>query len=154
MKASESQGSRGFSLPELLVALAIAGLLIAIAVPLVADTMRSAKVRSAADQMANDLRAARMIAVSKRVNVPFTVNTDPTNTYSYTDAHGVVRTVNMPLGVSIASATPATVTFQANGALSSAASTVVQVALGSGVTERWTVSTNTLGVSSLTWVRN
>ncbi len=154
MKATESKGARGFSLPELLVALAIAGLLIAVAVPLVADTMRSAKVRSAADQMAMDLRAARMIAVSKRISVPFTINPDPTNTYSYTDAHGVLRTVIMPTGVRIASASPSTVTFQTNGALSSAATAVVQLPLGSGVTERWTVRTNTLGVSTLSWVRN
>lgn len=145
--------SRGYSLAELLIVLAIIGVTVAVAVPLVADNMRSAKVRGAADQLAMDMRAARMIAVSKRTTVPLTINADPTNTYSYTDAKGVVRQITLPTGVRIASASPSTVSFLRDGSLSSASTAVLEVSLGSSTVERWTVTTNTMGVAKLDWVR-
>ena len=145
--------TRGYSLAELLIVLAIIGVTVAVAVPLVADNMRSAKVRAAADQLAMDMRAARMIAVSKRATVPLTINADPTNTYAYTDARGVLRLITMPRGVRITSANPTSVSFLPNGSLSSASTAVLEVSLGSSAVERWTVTTNTLGVAKLDWVR-
>lgn len=152
--AIEGDGrSRGYSLAELLIVLAIIGVTVAVAVPLVADSMRSAKVRGAADQLAMDMRAARMIAVSKRMTVPLTINADPANTYSYTDARGVARHVTLPTGVRITSASPSSVSFLPNGSLSSAATATLEVSLGSSSVERWTVTTNTMGVAKLDWVR-
>lgn len=146
------RGQRGFSLAEILVVIAIVALLVAIVVPLVGSTLRAAAVRGAADQFAIDLRAARMIAVTRQNNVDFTITVDPTNRYAYTRQDGTIRTIDMPRGVKIVSSSPTTITFQANGSVVAAATTVLEVAVDSG-TERWTVSTNTLGMPTIVRAR-
>ena len=63
----------GFSVGELLVVITIIALVVAIAVPLVAEQVRQAKIRGAADNYAMALQAVRMIAVTKRVQHSMTL---------------------------------------------------------------------------------
>jgi len=149
----DGTGSRGYSLPELLIVVALIGLAVAVAIPLIGDTLRMARVRSAADQLALDLRAARTVAVVKRTTVPFAINAAPQNTYEYTDAKGVLRHVVLPVGVRITSATPSTINFLASGAVTGGATAVMEVALGEGITERWTIQVSIAGVPTMTKVR-
>lgn len=142
------RGQRGFSLGELLAVLAIAGIVVTIGVPLVSEQLRQAKIRSAADQYAMSLKAARMIAVSKHAALPVTVQADPANTYSYADTDGDVRTIRMPDGVRIVS-TDSPITFQTNGSLTAQATTVIEANMTAGEIERWTVTTSILGISSI-----
>ena len=142
------RGQRGFSLGELLAVLAIAGIVVTIGVPLVSEQLRQAKIRSAADQYAMSLKAARMIAVSKRSPVSILIITHPTNSYQYTDAAGRVRQVVLPTGVRITSSdTP--ITFQLNGSLATGTTTVMETDLISDIVERFTVTTNTLGAPTV-----
>lgn len=143
---------RGFSLGELLVVIAIVALAAGVAVPLVAEQFRQAKIRAAADQFSMTLKAARMIAVSKRTTVNVTVATDPTNSYSYPDQTGTVRTVQVPDGVRILSSTDP-ISFRLNGSIPAQATTVMEADLTSGTTERWTVTTSVLGVSTISHQR-
>ena len=83
MTGAGMRGARGFSLSEMLVVVAIVGLAVAIAIPLTSEQVRLAKVRSAADEFAIHLKAARMIAVTKRQDVVFTILPDPVNAYTY-----------------------------------------------------------------------
>jgi prepilin-type N-terminal cleavage/methylation domain-containing protein len=145
--------TRGYSLPEVLIVIALIGIAVAIAIPLVGDSFRMARIRSAADQLALDLRAARTVAVVKRTTVPFAIGAAPQNSYEYTDAKGVVRRVALPAGVTIASATPSTINFLASGAVTGGATTVLEVSLGDGITERWTIQVSLAGVPTLTKVR-
>jgi len=55
--------SRGFSLIELMVVIAIAAILTMVALPGVGDWLQNSKMRSAADSMANGLRFAQAEAV-------------------------------------------------------------------------------------------
>lgn len=142
----------GFSLSEMLVVLAIAGLGIAIAIPLVAEQVRQAKVRGAADQIAVDLKAARMIAVSKRATINVTFATDPVNTYQLPRTDGSLRTMPMPSGVRIVSST-SPISFLPNGSVAAPATTVLEASLTGGVIERWTIDTSLLGVSKTTRAR-
>ena len=80
--------SRGVSLPELIVVIAILALAVIVTVPMIADRVHQAKLRSAASQYAVSLRAARMIAVSKQTTVTVTVHRNPDNRYEYVDATG------------------------------------------------------------------
>ncbi len=145
---------RGFSLSEMLVVVAILGLAVAIAVPLTAEQMKRAKIRSAADEFAMHLKAARMIAVSKRATINFVVTPDPANIYSYPGTNGLVRTFEMPTGVRIISPTSATtIAFLANGSLAAANTTVLEASLADDVREQWSVTTSVLGVSSVTHTR-
>ncbi len=149
--SKRADGQRGFSLSELLVVLAILGLAVAIAVPLVAEAVRSAKARGAADQFAVDLRAARMIAVTQRKDIPVTVST-ATQSYQYEVTTGGLRQIAMPDGVQIvASTTP--ITFLKNGSVQAASTTVFQTQLTGGDNEQFTVTANTLGVVRTTRAR-
>lgn len=142
----------GFSLVELLAVLVLVGLVLAVGIPLVSEQVRIADVRQAADQMGVDLRAARMIAVSKHKTIVFTVNADPTNTYSYEGTDGSMRVRTMPKGVKITDASVGSVTFKPDGSIT-AVSNIVLESQVSTATERWTINVKTLGLADLTHTR-
>lgn len=151
-KQQERANAGGFSVGELLVVLAVIALVVAIAIPLVAEQIRLAKIRGAADEYAMALKAVRMIAVSKRTPHSMTVQVNPTNTYSYTDTYGDVREIKLPDGVRFASST-SPITFGINGAIPAQATTVLEADMSEGLVERWTVTTSILGVSTIDHVR-
>ena len=148
----EPRGSRGVSLSELLVVMAIIGIAVAIGIPLATQQMRMARIRGAADQLAMDIKAARMIAVSTRADVDMTIDTQPTNAYEYTDNQGKLRRIEMPDGVRITSS-DSPLTFHLNGSLDNAATTVLEIDVSGSLTERWTISTTILGVSKTEFER-
>jgi len=138
---------------EMLVVLAIAGLVIVVGIPLVSEQVRLAKIRGAADQFAIDLKAARMIAVSKRVtpHLAFVVRPNPTNQYEYPGTNGAPRSIQLPSGVRIVSPTSETqIQFLSNGSLNTAATVVIEADVSGGVKEQWTITTSVLGISSTT----
>ncbi|HEX6851641.1 MAG TPA: GspH/FimT family pseudopilin [Candidatus Polarisedimenticolaceae bacterium] len=148
--------SRGFSAAELLIVIAIIGLLVAVAVPLVNNQVRQAKARGAADAMGVDLRAARMLAVTKQQDIPFVLEVDPVNAYRYTGNDGKVRRFVLPVGVRIlGSSTPTTITFRPNGSIAAQATTVVEIAMSGSATakETYTIVTSTAGIPKTTKTR-
>lgn len=142
----------GFSLAEMLVVLALAGIVVAIGIPLMNEQVRIAEVRAAADELAVHLRAARMIAVSHHKDIVVTVSADPTNTLSYEGTNGDTKTITMPGRVKIKAGSTATITFHSDGS-SGASSTVTTESAVSNATERWMLTVNTVGMVSVTHVR-
>ena len=142
----------GFSLAELLVVLAIIGAVIAMGIPLVNEQLRIAEVRAVADEMAVHLRAARMIAVSHHKDIVVTVSVDPANSLSYEGTNGETRTITMPGRVKIKSGSAVSITFHSDGS-SGASSTVTAESAVSSVTERWTLTVNTVGMVSVAHAR-
>jgi prepilin-type N-terminal cleavage/methylation domain-containing protein len=142
----------GFSLPEMLAVVALIGISIAIAIPLVNEQVRIAEIRGCADQAGLDMRAARMIAVSKHKSIVVTVNADPTNSYSYERTDGSTRTITMPSRVKITTGSSATVTFKSDGSTAAAGTVIFQSAV-STKTEQWTMTVNTLGLTDLAHAR-
>jgi prepilin-type N-terminal cleavage/methylation domain-containing protein len=149
----ESRREAGVTLPELLVVLAIGGLVLSVGVAIVSDQVRSANIRGAADQFAVDLRAARMIAVSRQANVDLVVQPDPQNRYSYTRADGIPIAVELPPQVKIVSSSPTTIQFRSNGSVTAAATTVIEISLSGNTKERWTVTTSAVGVPAIVKTR-
>lgn len=147
-----SAGDRqsGFSLGEVLVVVAIAGLAVAVAVPLVSESLRRAKVRGAADQFAISLKAARMVAVTKRQPTSVDILTAGAHAYSYPDAKGRVRTFQLPTGVTFQNVTVDPITFLADGSLAAASTTVLEANVVGSDVERWTVTTSVMGVPRIT----
>lgn len=143
---------RGFSLPELLVVLAIVGAIVAISIPLVNEQVRIAELRAVSDELAVHLRAARMIAVSHHKDIVVTVVPDPTNTLSYEDTYGQTRTIRMPGRVKIKTGSTTSITFHSDGS-SGASSTVTTESAVSTATERWILTVNTVGMVSVSHVR-
>jgi len=126
--------------------LAILGLAVVVAVPLVAHQVRLVQIHSAAEQLAANLRAARMVAVSIRRPVNVRVDVDPANEYSFPDVRGRDRRVRLPEGIRIVSSTTP-ISFLPDGSLSDVAVTVLESPARDGLLDRWTVTTGILGIA-------
>jgi prepilin-type N-terminal cleavage/methylation domain-containing protein len=146
----------GFSLVEMLIVLAFIAITVGIGIPLVNEQVRIAEVRSAVDELAVHLRAARMMAVTQRTDVRVTVSVDPTNKISYvrwpTPTGILPRVMTMPGRVKIVSGSTALITFKSDGS-TGAASTVTTESTVSKNTERWTLNVNIMGMVSVAHAR-
>jgi type IV fimbrial biogenesis protein FimT len=72
----------GFSLVELMVAIAVMSILLAIALPSFRSMIQNSKVRNAAESVANGLQKARAEAVARNTNVTFVLGADAAGTYT------------------------------------------------------------------------
>jgi len=135
----------GFSLPELLVVIAMMAIFITFAGPAFNESYRAYKVRSSALELSDSLRAARQVAVATRTLTSLVVNTAGAS-YSWTDSKGRLRTTNLQSPVRFVAATPATITFASNGTVSSGAATIsLQNNINGTRADRWTLDLNTVG---------
>jgi prepilin-type N-terminal cleavage/methylation domain-containing protein len=69
--AGKSRRAKGFSMVELLVVVAIILVVSGIAIPQIANTLRTYKVSSAAYQVADTIKFTRFEAIRKNINVRF-----------------------------------------------------------------------------------
>ena len=141
--------SVGVTLPELLVVVSIIGLAVTIAIPVITEAVRSARVHTATHQFNVSLMAARMLAVTRQAPVDFRVAVDPENYFEYADRNGRLRRYEMPQGVMIAASTDP-ITFRADGSVEGGASATIEAALGRGASERWEIEVNILGITTVT----
>ena len=83
------RGSRqsGFTILELVIVIAIILIMSAVALPAIGHWVRNYKIRGAADQVAAEIQAAKLLAVKKNVNfgVVFVVLTETTYQYFMED---------------------------------------------------------------------
>ncbi len=136
--------STGFSIPELLVVVSIIGLAVAVSIPVISEHVRSAKVRSAANELLTTLRVARMIAVTQRAPVEVALLEDQ---FLYTDAQGRVRRIFLPPGTRMELAeTPTIVVFEPDGSVTGGTELVIVGHVGRGRIERWKLHTNAVDV--------
>ena len=144
----EAGRDHGVSLAELLAVMALIAIAIGIGIPVINEQVRIAEVRAAADELVLHLRAARMISVTQRKTITFTVNVDPTNTYSYEGNRGGRKTFATPGRVRIATTSDRSIDFKRNGSVDVASSIILESEV-SGARERWTASVNTRGRATL-----
>ncbi len=71
MKACAKSKSAGFTLTELMIAVAILGILVSLGMPSFQQMLRSAEIRSVAESVSNGLQRARAEAVSRNTRVRF-----------------------------------------------------------------------------------
>jgi type IV fimbrial biogenesis protein FimT len=80
MNAFPAAKSAGFSLIEMMIGLAILGILMAAGMPSFTKMLRNAETRKAAESIANGLQRARAEAVARNASVQFVLGTGATNT--------------------------------------------------------------------------
>jgi len=138
---------RGVTLIELIVAMAVLGLLMAVAVPGMADWMRSTRIRNAAESAQNGLSKARMEAMRRNQVIRYWMVSNRTNTCALSSASASwVVSVNDPSG--LCAVTDPTVTpliVDAYGAGDGASDVVVQALAADGATAATSVSFNGFG---------
>ena len=147
-------GAAGYSLPELLIVIALIGLMVLFGGPALAEAYRSYKVRATADLLTTDVRALRYNAVTNRTSRTLTLNNQAhassPNQYSYVNPKGVAVTVRLEGGVNIDTTSVASVTFNNTGATGSAGIQAINVSMpvspARGV--RYTISVTPTGTVS------
>ena len=72
--------SRGFSLIELMITLAVLGMLLAIGLPNMGTWLQNTQIRNAAESINSGLQFARAEAVKRNTTVRFQLVNDMTNT--------------------------------------------------------------------------
>ena len=131
--------TRGFTLIELMVALAVAGVLMGLAVPSFFESTARARLQGAINELAIDLQYARSEAVRERAPVSLTVAASGAS-YTIANATRTLKAVTLPTGVSLTA--DATVSYDA---LRGMAQATVFNATITGVRGNLRVSTNAVG---------
>ena len=118
-----------------------------VAVPLIQDAVRGARVRAATDEFVINLMAARMLAVTRQADVEVTVG--PGDYYEVPGRDGQPRRYTLPQGVRFVSST-SPIRFHPNGMVDGGATTRLEARVDSRVVEQWEIRTSLLGVSTVT----
>jgi prepilin-type N-terminal cleavage/methylation domain-containing protein len=156
MRRRLEQGLRnaGFSLPELLVVMALIGIFVLFGGPAMADAYKAYKVRSAADELTVDIRALRYNAVTNRASrtMTFRNQNDPSapNQYSFSNAVGQPVTVQFENGVNIETSSATSLTFNINGSTGAVGNTTIVMScdINSGRGDRYTITVTPSGTVS------
>ena len=148
----QASAEQGYSLPELLVVIALIGLFVLFAGPATKDAYRSYKVRSVADNLATDLRALRYNAVANRAPRSITINNQGAlspNQYSYNNYKGVAVTVRLD-SANIETTSAASITFNINGSTGAVGNQTVAVsgAINDSRNDRYTITVTPTGTIS------
>lgn len=118
-----SRSSRGFSLTEMVVVLAILMLLMAIIIPIIGPMRRQGRMKAGCAAVAGALRTARSMAITQSAiySVEFETSTDPDEVRIYSGLTGSKsnpdRVELLPAGVTLKSVPPP-IKFQPDGSCS------------------------------------
>jgi len=145
---------QGYSLPELLIVIALIGLFVLFGGPAMADAFKAYKVRSVANSLTVDIRALRYNAVSGRGSRAMTIKNqaDATapNQYSYTNFKGDPITVRIEPFVNIETTSAASITFNMYGSTGVSGNQTVSVsmAINGSRNDRYTITVTPSGTIS------
>ncbi len=111
------KGNKGFTVLELVLVVAIVGIIVAIAVPSMQSTTDSYNVTTAADQLAGEIQTGRLLAVTRNATLQMVFDSVK-GTYQVTDPDDPDNPPrsqkSLPTGVTFQLA-PATLTFFSRG---------------------------------------
>lgn len=104
--------SSGFSLPELMIVIAIIGIIAALAVPSYQDILERNRLKQAVESLADDLKFARTEAIKRSANVTLTLAAGWS--YTITSAGNTLKTVqgSQFQGISLDAADSVTFSFK------------------------------------------
>jgi prepilin-type N-terminal cleavage/methylation domain-containing protein len=123
-------GKKGFSLPELMVIVAVVGIVSAIAAPNYMDYMAGRRLKGAARMVMSDLMAARQKAVSQNIAVAVTF----TSNYGYTITGESARDIRNDHYDVTLGASESAISFTSRGTAGAATVTVTLTSARTGAT--------------------
>src|SRR5262245_41904854 len=143
---------RGYSFAELLIVIALIGLFVLFGGPAMADGFRAYKVRSAANNLAIDLRAQRYNAVANRAPFTMTINNSANaspNQYSYNSYKWLPIVVRLDTA-NIETTSAASITFNINGSTGATGNQTVSVSgyINGSRNDRYTITITPSGTIS------
>jgi type IV fimbrial biogenesis protein FimT len=152
---------QGFTLIELMIALAIAALLLTLGMPSFNEFLRNSEIRSTTESLVNGLRVARAEAIRRNLPVTFTlvsggpgwtvdqVDACPaTNIQKYSESEGGTNTVVARKTIAGAASTAVSVTFNGMGRIDPTATTTACAPAATPNLERLDItSTGAAGIS-------
>jgi prepilin-type N-terminal cleavage/methylation domain-containing protein len=144
--------SRGYSLPELLIVIAIIGLFVLFGGPAMQEAYRAYRVRASANELVTVIRGLRYNAVAGRAPRTMTLNNQnatPPNQYTFPNAKGDTVTAR-PEFVNFEPSSAASLTFVANGSTGVAGNTTVLVSgwISDSRNDRYTITVTSSGTVS------
>jgi prepilin-type N-terminal cleavage/methylation domain-containing protein len=153
MRRRRTGRESGYSLPELLIVIALIGIFVVFGGPALQSALKSYKVRSMANLLTTDIRALRYNAVTNRSPQTMTINdrtATPANQYSFTNSKGKPVTIRMEGGVDIDTSSPSSLGFTINGATGSTSNLSVSVSgqVSSTRGDRYTITVTPTGTVS------
>jgi prepilin-type N-terminal cleavage/methylation domain-containing protein len=116
-RANPSRNQAGFTLTELVVTLAIAGVVGAIALPSLADLIRTTRVKNVATEMLSTLAYARNEAITRNVQVSVSASGTWSAGWRVTSNGTVLRQSTLNGDVIISGPTENNITYNPNGRL-------------------------------------
>jgi type IV fimbrial biogenesis protein FimT len=131
----KSLDKRGFTLIEMMIVIAIIGIVAAIAAPNLANYMAQRRLNGAARMVMSDLMAARMLAVAQNRNVQVSFPSSAAATYTYDTTGTSPLTKNIQTGFGYHDVTLSSNTnpiFIPNGTVSAATNGTVTLSNGAG----------------------
>jgi prepilin-type N-terminal cleavage/methylation domain-containing protein len=148
--AARRDRAAGYSLPELIVVLALIGIFVVFGGPAMNEAYRSYKIRSTANGLVNDIRAQRYLAVANRAPRTLTINrqdhvSDP-NQYSFVNPQGRSVTIRLD-GVNLENTSATSIPFTINGSTGTSGNLTVVVSswVSSSRSERYTITVTPTG---------
>lgn len=109
------KASAGFTLIELIVVVAVAGVMLAVAIPMTMNQMRQRGIRDAAIQLSMDLQRAKLLAIQRDTNCSITFDAPVANQYTISISGEVVDLGKYPGGVAFTAASAPVITFTPQG---------------------------------------
>ncbi len=106
---------RGFSLPELLIAIALMGVVLAIATSVWSNTVQSRRIDSATNQIKGDLELAHSSATNRLSKYRIVVSTTGSAVYEFGPSGGSLTKRTLPDGITVTSTSLEVVEFLPSG---------------------------------------
>jgi type IV fimbrial biogenesis protein FimT len=156
--SSSGSSASGFTLPELLVVLAVVGILTMIALPSFKSLSQSQRVKNASYELYSGLSLTRSEAIKRNTDVTLTTVTNAKNEVGWTIAAGAttIRNQTFISGVAMTItglASPVQVVYAGNGRTTAAAATTFQIDASGATTPTAFVRCVTIELSGMPRIR-